>query len=106
MDVPGAHAPCIEGQRFFFNAGDIPLVFRNEFWLKLAFPVSWDINLEFPILALQCLGRVPIPLIGCLDFALLILFITESGIQLCFHEFLENVLETVPEQAVDISHTV
>ncbi len=56
---------CIEGDYFFFNAGDIPLVFGDELWLEFPFTVSWDIDLEFPILALLRVLGMPVPFVGC-----------------------------------------
>lgn len=52
MDISCAHAPRIKGDYFFFNTGDIPLIFWDEFWIKRTLSVSWDIDLKFPILAL------------------------------------------------------
>ena len=106
VDVPCAHTSCIKGEYFFFYAGDIPLVFRDEFWFELTFPVPWDIDLEFPILALQCFRGVTVSLIGCLDIPFLILFITERCVQFCFHEFLQDILKAVSEQAVNVGYAV
>ena len=30
MDVPGAHPPAVERDDFFFDSGDVPLVFGDE----------------------------------------------------------------------------
>ena len=106
MDIPCAHAPCIEGYHFFLYPGYIPLVFWNKLWLKLTIPVPWDIDLEFTILALECFRGVSIPLIGCRSIPFLVLFITERCIQFCFHKFLQDILKAVFQQAVDISHAV
>ncbi len=34
------------------------MVFGDKLWLKFTFPVSGDINLELPILALKGFGRL------------------------------------------------
>ncbi len=46
MDIPCAHAPCVKGDYFFFDAGNIPLVFGNKLWLKLPVAVPGDIKRE------------------------------------------------------------
>ncbi len=72
------------------------MVFGDEFRLKFTVPVSWDVNLEFPILALEGFGRMAVTLIGCGGIAFPILFITKGGIQFRFHKFLKDILEAVP----------
>ena len=102
MDIPCAHAPCIEGDYLFLNAGDIPLVFGDELRLEFPFPVPWDIDLEFPVLALYCFRRVSVSFIGCGDIAFLVLFITKGSIQFCLHKFLQDVFKAFFEKGIDI----
>lgn len=69
MDITCTHPPCIEGDHFFFNARDAPLVFGDELWFEFPFLVPWDIDLEFLILALYCFKRVSVSFDGCGDIA-------------------------------------
>ena len=64
MYIHGAHAMGVQGEHFFLNPGDIPLVFWDE--LRLEFPVTipWRINLELAILAFKCLGGMVIPFLS------------------------------------------
>ena len=61
MNVPCTHAPCIQGDDFFFNAGYIPLIFGNELRFKLTVAVSGNIHLEFAILAFRGFREVSNP---------------------------------------------
>ena len=63
MDVPGAHPPAVERDDLFLNSGDIPLVLGDNLRLKLAVPVPGDVNLEFPVLALELLGGMAVALV-------------------------------------------
>ena len=60
MDIPCAHAPCVKGDYFFFDAGNIPLVFGNKLWLKLPVAVPGDIKRELSKLAFDSFLRIPI----------------------------------------------
>ena len=106
MDVPSAHPPAIERDDLLLNPGDIPLVFRDNLRLELAVPVPRDVDLELPILALELLGGMAVALVCGVHVAFLVLFIAQCRIQLCLHKFLQDVLETIPQERVDICHTV
>ena len=106
MDVPGAHPARIQGNDFFFNPGDVPLVFGDQFWLKFPIPVPGHINLELPILALEIFGGMSIAFVVRLQIPLTVFLITKGGVQFCLHEFLQDVFETVPEQGIDIGDAV
>ena len=45
-----------------------------------------------------------IALVGGFHVPLLVLLIAQGHVHLCFHEFLENVLEAIPQEGVDIRH--
>ena len=105
MDVPGAHPPAIERDDLLLDPGDVPLVFGDDLRLELAVPVPGDIDLELPILALELFRRMAIALVGGLHVAFLVLFIAQGCVQLCFHELLQDVLESIPQQGVDICYT-
>ena len=64
MDIPRAHPSGIQGNDFFFDAGNVALVFGDQFRFKLAVAVPGDIYLEFPILALRVLGEWPLRLLS------------------------------------------
>ena len=106
MDVPGTHSPAIERDDLLLDSGDIPLILGDNLRLELAVPVTGDVNLELPILALELLGGMAVALVGGLHVAFLVLFIAQCRIQLCLHKFLQDVLETIPQERVDICHTV
>ena len=53
MDILGAKASDIKRDHHILNAGDILLVFVNEFRLKFPVTDSEDVNLELSILAFQ-----------------------------------------------------
>lgn len=55
-DVPGAHAPAIQGNHLILNTGDIALVFRDKHRFKFPVTVPGHFRLEFPILALYGFG--------------------------------------------------
>ena len=105
MDIPCTHSPGIQGDDLLFYAGDIPLVFGNQLRLKLPVAVTGDINLEFPILAFEGLGGMAVSLVVRLEITLLVFFISQGGIHFCFHQFLEDIFETVPEKGIDIRNT-
>ena len=46
-----------------------------------------------------------IPFVGRNGIPFLILFIAEGNIKLYNHQFLEDVLETIPEEGIDIRGT-
>ena len=105
MDVPGTHSPAIEWDDLLLNPGDIPLVFGDNLRLELAVPVPGDVDLELPILALELFGGMAVALVGAVHVAFLVLFIAQCRIQLCLHKFLQDVLESIPQQGVDVCHT-
>ncbi len=45
VDIPCAHAPGIQGNHLFLDAGDVPLVFRYQFRLGFPIPVPGHVNL-------------------------------------------------------------
>lgn len=51
---------------------NIPLVFRNELWLKLPIAVLGHINLELPILPFKSLRGMTVLFIGSSQISLLI----------------------------------
>ena len=53
MDIPCTHTPCIQRDDFFFNTGNITLIFWNKLWLKLTVTVSGNIQLKFPVLTFE-----------------------------------------------------
>ena len=63
MDVPGAHPPAVERDNFFFDSGDVPLVFGDELRLEFTVPVPGHIDPEPAVLALEVLWGVAIALI-------------------------------------------
>lgn len=63
MLIPCAHSAGIKRDHLFLNPGNVPLIFRNQFWLKLTITVTGHINLKFPILALKCFRGMPISFI-------------------------------------------
>ena len=75
MDIPCTHSPGIQGDDLLFYAGDIPLVFGNQFRLKLPVAVTGDIDLEFTVLALEGLGGMAVSLIVRLEISLLLVFL-------------------------------
>ena len=106
MDVPCAHPPCIQGDHLFFNPGDVTLVFWYQLWLELPIPVPGHVNLEFPILALEVFRGMPVAFVVRLQIPFVVFLIAEGCIQLSLHEFLQDILETVPEQGIDIGDAV
>ena len=104
MDIPCAHAPCVKGDYFFFDAGNIPLVFGNKLWLKLPVAVPGDIKRELSKLAFDSFLRIPIAFVVCVQPSLVVFAVTKGGIHLCFEEFLKNIFETIAEEGVDICH--
>ena len=74
MNIPCAHSTGIERDHFLLNPGNIPLIFRDQLWFKLTIAVTGNIDLEFPVLAFECFGRVAIPLIIALKITLTIFF--------------------------------
>ena len=96
MDVPGAHPPAVERDDLLLNSGDIPLVLRDNLRLKLAVPVPGDVNLEFPVLALELLGGMAVALVCGVHVAFLVPFIAQGCVQFCLHEFLQDILEAIP----------
>ena len=105
MDIPGAEASGIKGDHLILNAGDIPLVFGDELRLEFPVAVSGDVNLELSILAFQGFLGMAVPFVRGKGIPFLILFITEGGIEFRFHQLLEDILKTVPEEGIDISNT-
>ena len=73
MDIPCAHAPCVKGDYFFFDAGNIPLVFGNKLWLKLPVAVPGDIKRELSKLAFDSFLRIPIAFVVCVQPSLVVL---------------------------------
>ena len=55
MNIPCAHSAGIERDHLFFNAGNIPLIFRNQLWFKLTIAVTRNIDLKLPVLLLSVL---------------------------------------------------
>ena len=105
MNIPCAHSTGIERDYFLLNPGNIPLIFRDQLWFKLTIAVTGNIDLEFPVLAFECFGRVAIPLIIALKITLTIFFIAQSCIHLGFQKLLQYIFEAVFEKGVNISHT-
>ena len=106
MDVPSAHPPAIERDDLFLNPRDVPLVLGDDLRLELAVPVPGDVDLELPILALELFGGMAVALVGAVHVAFLVLFIAQCRVQFCLHELLQDVLEAIPQERVDICHTV
>ena len=105
MDIPCTHPPRIQGNHLFLYAGNIPLVFGNQLRLKHPVSVTGDINLEFTVLAFKGFGGMSVSLVVGLEIPLLVFLISQGGIHFCFHQFLEDVFETVPEKGIDIRDT-
>ena len=63
MNIPCAHSAGIERDHLFFNAGNIPLIFRNQLWFKLTIAVTRNIDLKLPVLAFECFARMTVPFI-------------------------------------------
>ncbi len=72
MDIPGTHSPGVQGDDLLLHTVDIPLVFRNELWVKLPIAVPGHISLEFPILAFEGLRGMAVSFIGGGQISLLI----------------------------------
>ena len=105
MNIPCTHSAGIERDYFLLNPGNIPLIFRDQLWFKLTIAVTGNIDLEFPVLAFECFGRVAIPLIIALKITFTIFFIAQSCIHLGFQKLLQYIFEAVFEKGVNISHT-
>ena len=88
MDVPGTHSPAIERDDLLLDSGDIPLILGDNLRLELAVPVTGDVNLELPILALELLGGMAVALVGGFHVPFLILFIAQGCVQFCLHQLL------------------
>ena len=80
VDVPGVHPPAVERDGLFLNPGDVPLVLGDDLRLELAVPVPGDINLEFPVLALELLGGMAVALVCGVHVAFLVLFIAQCRV--------------------------
>lgn len=85
MDILGTHASGIKRKDFFFDSRHIPLIFRYQFRLKFPITVPGNIELELPILTLNCFWRMSITFVVRGKITLLIFFITKSYIHFCFH---------------------
>ena len=105
MNIPCAHSTGIERNHLFLDSGNIPLIFGNEFWLKLTIAVTGNIDLKFPVLAFECFGRVTVPFIITFKITFTIFFIAQSCIHLGFQKLLQYIFEAVFEKGVNISHT-
>ena len=75
MNIPCAHSTGIERNHLFLDAGNIPLIFRNQLWFKLTIAVTGNIDLKFPVLAFECFARMTIPFIIAFKITLTIFFI-------------------------------
>ena len=106
MDIPCTHTTCIKRYHFFFNAGNISLVFGDQFRFEFSIAVSGDIDLKFTILAFESFGGMPVSFIGGLNITFLIFLVTEGSIHFRFHKFLQNVFEAVFQQGIHICHAV
>ena len=84
MNIPCAHSTGIERDHLFLDAGNIPLIFRNQLWFKLPIAVTGNIDLKFPILAFECFAGMPIPFIIAFKITLTIFFIAQSCVHLGF----------------------
>ena len=49
---------------------------------------------------------MPVALVICLQIPFAVFLIAKGRIKLCFHEFLENVLEAIPQEGVDVCDAV
>src|SRR5699024_11988628 len=84
MNIPCAHSTGIERDYLFLDAGNIPLIFRNQLWFKLPIAVTGNIDLKFSILAFECFAGMTIPFIIAFKITLTIFFIAQSCVHLGF----------------------
>lgn len=76
-----------------FNTRDVVLVFRVKFGLKIPIPISGNVQLEIPILALKFLGRMAIAFIVRGQITLLIFLVLKRIIQFRFHKLWKYTLK-------------
>ena len=95
-------SPCVKGKNF--NAENIPLILWNQFRTKFIVAVLGNLQLKSAILALKIFGGEDVSSVVRLDIAFLIFLISEYGIHLSFHDFLENTLKTFFQEIIDVSN--
>ncbi len=85
-------------------AGEYTFCFRHL--SVLAVEPLYDIRgiHDAPDIIRELEERVSVSLIGGDDITLLVLFIAKERVQFRFHKFRQDILETVPQQTVDISY--